>query len=92
MNYSQWQTPYTQEGRKHIYRKLKGDVAIEIGTLMKSNIPNRSVEYFDNRISRYSMKNGKCEITGEFLPAKFVHILIHVTKNQRLINILVCFN
>jgi|SRR5690625_497061 len=110
MNYSQWQTPYTQEGRKHIYTKLKGDVAIEIGRLMKSNIPNRSVEYFDNRISRYSMKNGKCEITGEFIPAKFVHchhyipvslkgtdefknlrilnkfvhILIHATKNQTI--------
>ncbi|WP_407604949.1 HNH endonuclease, partial [Pseudomonas aeruginosa] len=30
-------------------------------------------EYMDNRISRYSMKNGKCEITGEFLPAELVH-------------------
>lgn len=73
MNYSQWQTPYTLEGRNHIYRKLKTNVLTEIGKLIKSNIPNRSMEYFDNRISRYSMKNGKCEITGEFLPAESVH-------------------
>lgn len=73
MSFSQWLTPFTLRGRKHIYTKLKGDVSKEIRKLMKSNIPNRSVEYFDNRISRYSMKNGKCEITGEFLPAEIVH-------------------
>ena len=95
MNFSQWQTPFTQEGRNHIYTKLKGDVSTEIGKLMKSNIPNRSVEYFDNRISRYSMKNGKCEITGEFLPAEFVHCHHYVPvslggtdefKNLRILN------
>ena len=42
-------------------------------TLMKSNIPNQSVEYMDNRISRYSMKMGKCEITGIYLFASDVH-------------------
>ena len=31
MNFSQWQTPFTQEGRNHIYTKLKGDVSTEIG-------------------------------------------------------------
>jgi RNA-directed DNA polymerase len=40
---------------------------------MESNIPNRSVEYLDNRLSRYSMKMGKCEITGWLLPAEVVH-------------------
>lgn len=65
--------PYDSEGRKLIYRKLKDELMAEIRKLMESNIPNRSVEYFDNRISRYSMKNGKCEITGEFLPAELVH-------------------
>ena len=33
----------------------------------------RSVEYMDNRISRYSMKKGNCEITGSFLQAQDVH-------------------
>lgn len=40
---------------------------------MESNIPTRSVEYMDNRISRYSMKMGQCEITGVFLQANEVH-------------------
>ena len=83
MNYSQWQTPYTHKGRTHIYTKFKGDVATEIRGLMKSNIPNRSVEYLDNRISRYSMKNGKCEITGEFLPAELVHCHHYVPRKFR---------
>lgn len=78
MNFSQWQTPYTKMGREHIHTKLKGSVSNEVAKLMKSNISNRNVEYFDNRISRYSMKNGKCEITGEFLPAEFVHCHHHV--------------
>jgi RNA-directed DNA polymerase len=98
MNFSQWQTPYTIEGREHIYTRLKGYVAHEVAKLMKSNIPIRSVEYFDNRISRYSMKQGKCEITGEFLPAEFVHCHHYVPKslggtdgfnNLRILNILI---
>ena len=40
---------------------------------MESTIPTRSVEYMDNRISRYSMKKGNCEITGMFLQAQDVH-------------------
>ena len=66
-------TPYTKEGRKMIYNKLQPDIQSEIGALMKSTIPNRSVEYIDNRISRYSMKMGKCEITGTEVPASEVH-------------------
>ena len=31
------------------------------------------MEYLDNRISRYSMKKGKCEVTGIFLFAEDVH-------------------
>lgn len=40
---------------------------------MKSTIPNHSVEYMDNRISWYSMKMGKCEITGINLSAREVN-------------------
>ncbi|MGG3788989.1 HNH endonuclease [Paenibacillus larvae] len=40
---------------------------------MKSSLHGYSVEYMDNRISRYSMKMGKCEITGVFLYAEDVH-------------------
>ena len=66
-------TPYTPRGRMEIYKRLSKSVAIEINKLMKSYIPDRNVEYLDNRISRYSMKSGKCEVTGIFLPAEDVH-------------------
>jgi hypothetical protein len=61
------------EGRAQIYKNLHKNIKQEIALLMESNIPTRSVEYMDNRISRYSMKQGKCEITGQFLQAQDVH-------------------
>lgn len=73
MNFSQSYTPYTSEGRALIYKQLDINIQFEIAKLFKSKLPNRSIEYSDNRISRYSMKLGKCEITGWFLPAEFVH-------------------
>ncbi|WP_378936981.1 HNH endonuclease signature motif containing protein [Metabacillus herbersteinensis] len=73
MNFSPKLIPYTVEGRERIHQKIRPDIEREIGFLMKSRIPNRSVEYMDNRISRYSMKMGKCEITGIDLSALEVH-------------------
>ncbi|QQK79909.1 group II intron reverse transcriptase/maturase [Salicibibacter cibi] len=66
-------TPYTKKGREGIHKQLRPDIQREIGVLMTSTLPNRSVEYMDNRISRYSMKMGKCEITGNDLLASDVH-------------------
>lgn len=66
-------TPFTVEGRSQIYKNLHKNIKQELALLMESNIPARSVEYMDNRISRYSMKNGNCEITGSFLQAHDVH-------------------
>jgi group II intron reverse transcriptase/maturase len=73
MNFSQSLIPYTKAGRECIYKQLKLDIQREISLLMKSSLPARSVEYMDNRISRYSMKMGKCEITDTFLCASDVH-------------------
>ncbi|GGB54119.1 group II intron reverse transcriptase/maturase [Lentibacillus populi] len=73
MGFSTKLTPYTKEGREKIHKRLRPDIQREVGLLMKSKIPNRSVEYMDNRISRYSMKLGKCEITGIDLVASEVH-------------------
>lgn len=71
--FSQWVTPYTERGRKHIHKDLYPLVAAEIRNLMRSNLHGRSMEYMDNRISRYSMKRGLCEISGIFLTANEVH-------------------
>lgn len=73
MNFSQSLSLYTTAGREQIYNKLRPDIRQEILSLMESSIPNQSVEYRDNRISRYSMKMGKCEITGMYLFASDVY-------------------
>jgi group II intron reverse transcriptase/maturase len=81
MNFSPKLSLYTKKGREHLHKSLRPDIQKEIGHLMKSSLPNRSVEYLDNRISRYSMKMGKCEITGEYLHASDVHCHHYVPKN-----------
>ncbi|QUW23616.1 group II intron reverse transcriptase/maturase [Sporosarcina sp. Marseille-Q4063] len=73
-------TPFTEEGRVQISTRLSKDIRQEIVLLMDSNIPTRSVEYMDNRISRYSMKKGKCEITGMFLQAENVYCHHYIPK------------
>ena len=45
----------------------------ELVKLMKSKLPNRSVEYMDNRLSKFSMQKGLCAVSG--LP--LTHGLVH---------------
>lgn len=84
-------TPFTEQGRGMIYKKLRVGIRSEIIKLMGSNIPNRSVEYLDNRISRYSMKMGCCEITGMFLFSSYVHchhyLPIHLGGDDKFNNL-----
>ena len=91
MNFSQSLIPYTKAGRERIYKQLQPDIQREISLLMKSNLPTRSVEYIDNRISRYSMKLGKCEITDTFLTASDVHCHhytpLHLGGNDKFNNL-----
>lgn len=61
MNFSPTLSLFTEEGRKKVCNKLMPDIETEISILMKSTLPDRTVEYLDNRISRFSMKMGKCE-------------------------------
>lgn len=84
-------TPFTEEGRVQISKRLSKNIRQEIALLMESNIPTRSVEYMDNRISRYSMKKGKCEITGMFLQAENVYchhyLPIHLGGSDKFNNL-----
>lgn len=110
INFSQKITPYTIEGRVLIHKNLKKNAGTEIQKLLRTNDPTSTTEYFDNRLSRYSMKDGKCEVTQAFLTAdevhchhvtpkhlggvdafnnliivhKFVHMLIHATKEETI--------
>ncbi|OHX41385.1 group II intron reverse transcriptase/maturase [Cytobacillus oceanisediminis] len=45
----------------------------EITRLMMSRLPDSSIEYTDNRLSRYSMQKGLCAITKSPLTAELVH-------------------
>jgi RNA-directed DNA polymerase len=73
MNLNQSLSLYTTVGRELIYKNLRPDIRQEILSLMESSIPNQSVEFMDNRMSRYSMMMGKCEITGMYLFASDVY-------------------
>jgi group II intron reverse transcriptase/maturase len=91
MGFSQSLSLFTTAGREQIYKKLRPDLRHEIYVLTTSSIPNQSVEYMDNRISRYSMKMGKCEITGMYLFASDVHchhyIPLHLGGNDKFNNL-----
>jgi RNA-directed DNA polymerase len=91
MGFTQGLSLFTTAGREQIYKKLRPDLRQEIYLLTKSSIPNQSVEYMDNRISRYSMKMGKCEITGMYLFASDVHchhyIPLHLGGNDKFNNL-----
>lgn len=55
---------YTKEGREEIHKNLS---TIDIGVLrflMEHPIPQRSIEYNDNRIALYCAQRGKCHVTG----------------------------
>lgn len=79
--FNQETTPFTQIGRSRIHKELETYVTREIIKLMKSHLPNTTVQYMNNRMSRYSMKMGRCEITGTFLRAEDVHCH-HVIPKQ----------
>jgi len=81
IGFTQSITPFTDEGRVQISKRLSKDIRQEIVLLMESSIPTRSVEYMDNRISRYSMKKGKCEVTGMFLQAHNVYCHHYIPKH-----------
>lgn len=64
---------YTAEGRAIIHKSLE-KVNMEIlHYLMRNPIPNRSIEYNDNRLSLYSAQQGKCAVTGKVLTIGDIH-------------------
>jgi len=72
MNFSQNICNYTPEGRtKH--RTIKGDIALELQLMLTDRYEGQTVEYTDNRISKYSMQKGICGVTGEFVYSYDVH-------------------
>ena len=64
---------YTEEGRSKKHTGLDRDVKAQLLKLMANPISTRTMEYNDNRLSKYSNQQGKCLITGILLMAKDVH-------------------
>ncbi|OIJ16356.1 group II intron reverse transcriptase/maturase [Anaerobacillus alkalilacustris] len=55
---------YTAEGRAKIHKNLKAINKTVLSSVMKNFIPSRTIEYNDNRISRFIAQYGKCAISG----------------------------
>lgn len=64
LNFSQTICNYTTEGRNKIHHSLKAINRKTLNTVMKQFIPQRSIEYNDNRISRFIAQYGKCAVSG----------------------------
>lgn len=73
MNFKQSICEYTEEGRQLIYEKFQYIDYKVMNYMARNYIPNRSVEYNDNRISLYSAQKGKCSVTGLRLTIGNIH-------------------
>src|SRR5690625_2078385 len=55
---------YTANGREKIHKNLKAIYKSVLRKVMKNFIPNRTIEYNDNRISSFIAQYGRCAISG----------------------------
>ncbi|AQQ55334.1 group II intron reverse transcriptase/maturase [Planococcus lenghuensis] len=81
MNFSQNTSNYTIKGREKIHSGLKCVNQRALHLLMKSFIKEASIEYNDNRISKYVAQYGKCAISGLELEIAEIHCH-HVTPKE----------
>ena len=73
INFSQETSNYTTKGREKIYQSLPSTILTEMQKMIDEHKTGQSIEYLDNRISKFSMQNGKCAITGIYLTAETMH-------------------
>lgn len=64
---------YTQEGRSLIHKNLQKINLQILHYMMRNPIPNRSIEYNDNRLALYCAQSGKCYVTGKPLAIERMH-------------------
>jgi RNA-directed DNA polymerase len=64
LNFSQTICNYTTAGREKIHQNLRAIDKQILACLVKQFISTRSIEYNDNRISRFIAQYGKCAVTG----------------------------
>jgi Retron-type reverse transcriptase len=63
---------YTEQGRNLVHKSLEFNPTTLL-KMMNSSIYETSIEYVDNRISKYSSQHGKCAITKKILEYDDIH-------------------
>jgi RNA-directed DNA polymerase len=93
LNFSQTICNYTIVGRNKVHQNLRAINTQTLAHVMKQFIPTRSIEYNDNRISRFIAKYGKCSITGIELGLDDWHCHhktpYHLTKDDSYGNLMI---
>jgi RNA-directed DNA polymerase len=91
--FSQETCNYTTVGRDKIHKSLKAINKSVLRYVMRNFIPNRTIEYNDNRISKFIAQYGKCAITGKELGLNDWHCHhknpYHHSKDDRYSNLVV---
>lgn len=91
--FSQETCNYTAEGRDKIHKSLKAVNKRVLLSIMRNYIPNRSIEYNDNRISKFIAQYGKCAVTGAELAISDWHCHhknpYHLSKDDRFSNLVI---
>ncbi|KAA0780886.1 group II intron reverse transcriptase/maturase [Bacillus sp. TE8-1] len=72
-NFSQNTCNYTVEGRNKIHENLQSIPRDVLKQVMATFSKNRSIEYNDNRISKYVAQYGKCYVIGDVIGIDRVH-------------------
>ncbi|OIJ10862.1 group II intron reverse transcriptase/maturase [Anaerobacillus alkalilacustris] len=84
---------YTSKGRAKIHKNLKAINKNVLAYVMKHFIPNRTIEYNDNRISRFIAQYGKCAVLGIELGKSDWHCHhknpYHLSKDDSYSNLIV---
>lgn len=84
---------FTAVGRAKIHQNLKAIQKNVLHHVMANFIPNRTIEYNDNRISKFIAQYGKCAVTGMELGLSDWHCHhkepYHLTRDDRFSNLIV---
>lgn len=72
-NFSQGINNFTEKGRSKIHSNLRAIPSDVLAQVMATYSRSRSIEYNDNRISKYVAQYGKCFVSGELIGIDRVH-------------------
>jgi group II intron reverse transcriptase/maturase len=92
-NFSQDTCNYTKVGRSKIHTNLKAIPRDVLSQVMTTYSKTRSIEYNDNRISKYVAQYGKCFVMGEVIGIDRVHchhvIPLHLGGTDQYSNLVI---